>query len=219
MAEDEGVLSQNPNLVKLLTDRLPSLGLDYETYGPYVWGVVDNTDEDELLEVIQLLQASSEDFAEDEDKWTQLTNDIEEAMKQDKELRQAQDQEHVEAERSKMEEQLAKAKLEQPAAKAPAKSQKSSGVDDATKKALMQRYAYEDDGDEAEGNAAGASSEEVQNNRQVAAQANMERSKEERSKKVLTKKEEQQKTKEQRLNKDKLKEERRKKNTKQERKR
>eukprot|EP00339_Tiarina_fusa_P024084 CAMPEP_0117047900 /NCGR_PEP_ID=MMETSP0472-20121206/33087_1 /TAXON_ID=693140 ORGANISM="Tiarina fusus, Strain LIS" /NCGR_SAMPLE_ID=MMETSP0472 /ASSEMBLY_ACC=CAM_ASM_000603 /LENGTH=157 /DNA_ID=CAMNT_0004760745 /DNA_START=179 /DNA_END=648 /DNA_ORIENTATION=- len=153
---DDAVLSQNPNLVTLLTDRLPSLGLDYETYGPYVWGVVDNTDEDELSEVMQLLQASSEDYADDEDKWTELTKDIQGAMKQDKEFRQAKDREKIDAERMKMEEQLAKAKLEKASLPPPdAKSQKSSTVDDATKKALMQRYAYEEDSEEGGGNVGG----------------------------------------------------------------
>ena len=41
--DNQEILAQNnPNLVQLLTDRLPALGLDYETYGPYIWGVVGN---------------------------------------------------------------------------------------------------------------------------------------------------------------------------------
>ena len=51
-----------PNLSKFLQEALPSLGLDNDTYCPYVLGTTEGGGEDseeELEQVVQLLQASA----------------------------------------------------------------------------------------------------------------------------------------------------------------
>lgn len=231
MSDDDNDQQQNsPNLVELLRRRLPELGLDYDTYGPYVWGTPEE-DEEELQGVVQLLQASSEEFADHDDVWTEFTTDVQEAVQRDVEYRKQRQEDHLEEERQKMEEQLAKAKLEEaPAAGENSKKQgqKSSMVDEETKRRLMQQYAYEDaeevdgggGGGGGKGGGKGKSGEEdvPLTNKQIAARASLEQAQEARTKKVQTKKEEQQKTKEQKLNKQQLKEERRKRTTKGERK-
>ena len=65
-----------------LTTQLPSLGLDYETYGPYVTGVVDDVtkevDTEALKDIIELLRASSEhdEDEQDENVWMEFENVI-----------------------------------------------------------------------------------------------------------------------------------------------
>ena len=210
---DESAKEQHPNLLPFLQQRLPELGLDEETYAPYVLGTTE--DEEELTEVVQLLQASSESHAEEEEIWESLRKDICEKMKLDKDYHEQKHQKELESQKAKLEDQLAQAKLEQQ--NAPEKEEKkSSKVDDATKKALMQRFGYEEDGD---GSTTKDEGEAAATNKQVAAAANLERARELRSKKIQTKKGEQQKTKEQKANKAQLKEDRRKRTTKGERKR
>ena len=56
-------------LTSYMTKILPELGLDYDTYGPYVTGFANNEEEDEssLDDLIELLQASSETQGDDEE--------------------------------------------------------------------------------------------------------------------------------------------------------
>lgn len=209
MAEEE-----HPHLYPFLQKRLPELGLDLETYGPYVWGTVeDEDDEEELQGVVELLQASSESHGDDVDAFKQLKQDILQNIQKDQELKEQKHALEVESQKARLEQQLAQAKLEQQQNQKSPTQKPASKVDDAAKKALMQRFGYENDEAEEEGEG------QVVNNRQVAAAANLERAKELRSKKVQTKKEEQQKTKAQKDSKVQLKDERRKRTTKGERKR
>jgi hypothetical protein len=219
---DDTAKDQHPQLFALLQERLSGLGLDQDTYGPYVLGVADiggNIDADELGDVVQLLQASSESHGDDDSVWEQLTQDIVSKMTLDADYRTQQQHQNVQQKKADLEEQLQQAKLEeqQQVPKETLASNSGSGVDDAAKQAMLQRFAYEND--DADGQNNDNDDDAPKNNRQVAAEANLEAAKEAKSKKVETKKEAQQKTKEQRLNKDKMKEERRKKTGKLERKR
>jgi hypothetical protein len=207
---DDSTKEERPNLCKLLEERLVELGLDAETYGPYVVG----SDAEELPDVMELLKASSEDEEPNESVWETFSQDILKAIEQDEAFHEEKNN-AKKLEAQKKEQELAEknkaaiAKAEQQPKAAP----KSSQVDDAQKKALMQRFGYEVP-DEEEEEGAG-----VVTNKQAAASANVERSQELRSQKTQTKKEEQQKTKEQKQSKVQLKEERRKKAQKGERKR
>ena len=77
---DESTKEEHPNLYELLVERLPALGLDGDTYGPYVLGTTEG-DEDEVTEVVQLLQASSESHGDQEDVLEDLQKDIMQKMK------------------------------------------------------------------------------------------------------------------------------------------
>jgi hypothetical protein len=212
-----------PFLSTFLKERLPELGLDYVTYGSYVLGVetdnFDNEPDEEVNEVVQLLQASSETHSDNQEVWDELASRITEMMKLDARQKQIKQKEEVEMQQQKLEKNLAQAKLEQAEKLAEPSSaavdSKKGYVDEEAKRALVQRFGYENDGDEP-GDEDG---EEVQSNRQAAAAVNLEKSRELRTKKVQTKKEEQIKTKEHRMTKEKLKEERQKKAQKGERKR
>ena len=232
-----------PYLSAYLKERLPQIGLDYETYGPYVLGVEsditneDDEPEEEVNEVVQLLQASSETHSDNQDIWDDLNKQIIEKMKQDALNVESKKQEELHMQQKQLEEKLSRAKLEQQQKEyekqstAAATSKTSSSMNDDAKRDLLNRFGYEkdDDGDDGggggkskgkgKGGGGGDDDDKVMTNREVAAQVHLEKAKELRSKKTQTKKEEQQKTKENRLNKEKAKEERKKKTTKGERRR
>ena len=203
---DDKAKEERPNLFHLLESQLTELGLDPETYGPYVIG----TEADEVPDVVELLKASSEIDEDNDDLWEQFTQDILKSLQLDERYLEEQKQE-----KKKQAQQLAQERAEKNKAaikekQASTANKKSSQVDDETKMALMQRFGYEmPEGEE----------DEVVTNKQAAATAHMEKAKEMRSKKTQTKKEEQQKTKDQKASKAQLKEERRKRTQKGERKR
>lgn len=62
-----------------LADILPKLGLDFETYGPYVTGT---DEEDDFDDIIELLRASSESHSDDDDSWTDFKLHIEKRRKE-----------------------------------------------------------------------------------------------------------------------------------------
>jgi hypothetical protein len=217
------------HLTAFLQERLVELGLDYETYGPYVLGIEVSSDNDnendeeaqeEVDQVCQLLQASSESetYAEDDAVWTELGQQILKHIKLDNDDKQALKQMNIQLEKQQLQDQLALAKQEkrpdpQETSSAASASTSKSSMDDAAKKAMLQRFAYEQDDDDAGGDAGVAVT-----NKQVAEQANMAKTKELKSRKVSTKKEEQAKTKDDRLNKAQAKEDRKKRAVKGERK-
>ena len=209
---DESIKEDRPNLCNLLEERLATLGLDAETYGPYVVGI---SDAEELPDVLELLKASSEEEEQDESVWETFSKDILQAMKQDEAFQEEKkNAKKLEAQRLEQERaEKNKAAIEE-AEHQQKPAAKSSQVDDAQKKALMQLFGYEVEGDEEE-----EEDDAVVTNKQAAANANLERAQELRSKKTQTKKEEQQKTKENKASKVQLKEERRKRAQKGERKR
>jgi len=232
--------SRHPHLSALLKDRLAAIGLDYDTYSPYILGLFaeggqdeDSGSGDELADVVSLLKESSEEDFEDVDDrndWAEeFASSIRKATRRDAELRKKEEKAKIDSERRKMEEQFAQAKLEQ---RHQQEEKPASAIDDATKRKLIERYAYEEDmgsspGGGGEGGGAVAndtpksSGEPALRNRRAAAQVRSEQAREPRSSKqaVQTKKDERQKTKEQKLSKERLKEQRRKRATKGERKR
>ena len=202
-AEEETAALMEP----FLAPRLSDLGLDYETYGPYLLPLLlnENDDEEEWDSIMELLQASSETHSDDEEAFTKLRSDLQ-AEWNDR-------QSKIQAKRKEQEEQekiAYKKQLEEMQRRALSKQE-----DDAAKKALLDRFGYEqddEDGQAEEGPTAVS-------NKDAAAQMAKEKQNELKSKATTSKKEEQQKTKNARLDKAKLKEERRKRATKGERKR
>jgi hypothetical protein len=226
----------------LLEERLPSLGLDVETYGPYVVSLLpttgdslalndleeeDTTDATNHLDsnaeewesVLELLQASSESHSEDPSVWTALQTEIVDTFRKqvrvERQFRRAQYQQD-EAQRLAHEQEerqlaLQAAELEQERKLAAAATANQTNGDDEIKKALVSRFAYEQDDDEDENGtasaaAAASSLPPILNNRDMAKQVEAEKAQELRAHKTATKKEEQAKTKESKLHKEKLKE-------------
>lgn len=65
-------------LDEYLSKTLPQLGLDAETYGPYVTGFA-NEDEDTdegMDDLIELLRASSESHGDDDASWQEFRGEI-----------------------------------------------------------------------------------------------------------------------------------------------
>ncbi|KAL7556411.1 hypothetical protein ACA910_017393 [Epithemia clementina (nom. ined.)] len=104
-------------LSDFLRERLPQVGLDYDTYGPYVLPLLlssspsDADDEEENKEewdsVMELLQASSESHSDDNDVWLTLRQDIQSEWKKLLErVHQLEEQEQAQR-AQKMEEVLA----------------------------------------------------------------------------------------------------------------
>lgn len=205
-------------LSSFLTERLAQVGLDADTYGPYVLPLLLTTDDeeadaDEWESVMSLLQASSETHSDDEHAWIDLRSDIEKAWADHKRKVAQQEQAIKEANARSLQEEIERErKIAQEAALLEKIEKKQTEELDETKRALVQRYAYEEDDDEQE-------EEEVVTNRQAAAEMALEKAKEARKSQVSTKVEERQKTKAAKLDKAKKLEERRKKATKGERKR
>jgi hypothetical protein len=212
-------------LAPFLEERLPALGLDVETYGAYILPLLNDTDEehdeDEWASVMELLQASSESHSDDAQAWLDLRRDIEAAWKthlgqlklleeQEHEHREQQLKEQMERERAIAHEAAAREEERKAASTA---TTTTTEVPYDAKRALVNRFAYDED----EG--AEDTEEAPMTNRDVAKQREVEKANELRSHKRTTKKEEQQKTKEAKQSKVQLKEERKKRATKGERKR
>lgn len=221
-------------LDSFLQERLPALGLDYETYGPYVRGLVtndnddsNNDDDDDWDDILELLQASSETHSDDRDAFVIV-------LKQELQERRAQHWADVERKtqtqrlEKQAEEQAMLArdielavKKEQELMERMKISDKGGVVDDA-KRLLVARFEYdESEMYGADGNfvkvSAETDSEPVLSNKDAAALAHQEKLNQMKSQKTTSKKEEQQKTKQAKLDKVKQKEERRNKTQKGER--
>lgn len=70
-------MSDEHYLDSYLAEILPALGLDAETYAPYV--TADNDDDDGgdgLDDIIELLKASSETHSEDDDAWENFRKEV-----------------------------------------------------------------------------------------------------------------------------------------------
>jgi hypothetical protein len=134
-------------LESFLSVQLPKLGLDDDTYGPYVVGVfnvgqsTDDAafDENELDEVLELLRASSEDNeSHSKEVWEQLKRDIiakhEEYTRELQKVQEKQRQEaHLrEQERLRHDIEIAKMPVEK----------KKQEMDEQQKRALVERFAY-----------------------------------------------------------------------------
>ena len=215
-----------------LSRRLPELGLDYETYGPYCLGAVggseeeeDSSSHEELDGIIELLQSSSETHTDDAAAWADLRAEI---VRRTGEWRRAagvRKRQEAQTAKEAEEEKLRRAKAEAEAYEEILREKKAQHgetpeeeeeeEEKAQRDALLNRFAYEkeEDGD----NEGGPVS-----NKDAAAQAqreHVEKVREQSSKSRESKAEARQKNKEAVKLKADKKEERRKKAAKGERKR
>lgn len=196
-------------LSDFLRDRLPQVGLDYDTYGPYVLPLLqsEEADPEEWDSVVELLQASSESHSDDDSIWIQLRVDIQEEwkkylqkihnQKEEKNIQRAEELSKKLAEERRIAEQAAAASSLSSQDQTAATSNNNNNDNnksqsDEAKKALLDRFGYEMDNEEGgdfdrEGNPL--------TNQQIAAQAVHDKQQEMRSKAGLTsKKDEQAKT-------------------------
>mmetsp|Transcript_19008 Transcript_19008/g.27068 ORF Transcript_19008/g.27068 Transcript_19008/m.27068 type:complete len:209 (-) Transcript_19008:471-1097(-) len=126
-----------------LADILPKLGLDFDTYGPYVTGA---DEEDDLDDIIDLLRASSESHSDDEDSWTDLKLQIENRRKDyiaGEEKRKnlaALEAERLEKERLQREIEIAKSNALEVEQRMEAKKLETMSAD---KLALLDKFGYE----------------------------------------------------------------------------
>ena len=71
---------QSHYLDSYLSQALPSLGLDFDTYAPYVTGYAndddDGDDETTLDDLIELLRASSESHGDDDEAWCTFREEV-----------------------------------------------------------------------------------------------------------------------------------------------
>ena len=64
-------------LDEYLCEVLPKLGLDAETYGPYVTGYANEEESDDGMDdLIELLRASSETHGDDDASWQAFRDEI-----------------------------------------------------------------------------------------------------------------------------------------------
>jgi len=152
-----------PHLHHLLQVRLPKLGLDCDTYGPYVWGddEDDNNDEDdddqddvadELRDIVLgVLQASSETHSDDDDIWIDLIEQIGRANKLDSKRRRESKERQLKETKTKLEKELAKAKLEEQQQQQDGgdgggnkKTSSQQKAHDERKRLLVEQYGYEE---------------------------------------------------------------------------
>ncbi|GFH52468.1 hypothetical protein CTEN210_08944 [Chaetoceros tenuissimus] len=216
---------ENTKLVEFLNEKLPSLDLDSDTYLSYITGSL-STDEEELDEIIQLLQASSESYSEDDDTFQQLKKDILQlhtAFQQEMELKKEQDlQEKLEQMQLKQKQEFEASLLEKEQKQKELQKKREAEMDPA-KKALIEQYAYDssvkydNDGNIIEEDT--GAGEQVIGNKALAEKMNKERSQQLKGAAKASKKDEQAKSKQAKMDKMKQKEERRKRAQKGERKR
>jgi hypothetical protein len=216
--------SEEHYLESFLSVQLPKLGLDYDTYGPYVVGVFHRNegdallDEEELDGVLELLRASSDDNHDDV-AWEQLKRDVI-AKHEDytREFQKVQEKQRQEAQLREQERLRHDIEIARTMPVEKKKHVLTAIMDEEQKRALVERFAYEELQEEEEGEA-----DKLVSNKHVAHEANATKTtKESRSAqktKTTTKREEQAATKQQKLLKMKAKEERRKRATKSERRR
>jgi hypothetical protein len=230
-SEAEASLSEQHYLESFLSVQLPKLGLDYDTYGPYVVGVFtvgesSNTDaafdEEELDSVLELLRASSDDHHDDV-SWEQLKRDV--IAKHEEYTREFQKVQEKQRHEAQLREQERLRHDIEIARTMPVEKKKRVAEMNEQKRALVERFAYEElQEEEAEEE---SEADIVVSNKHVAHEANATKTttKESRSSAqktkttMTTKREEQAATKQQKLLKMKAKEERRKRATKSERRR
>lgn len=149
---------RRPYLHYLLQETLPKLGLDCDLYGPYVWGDDDddgdnnnedwNCDLDEIRDVVQgILQASSETHSDTDKIWETLIIYIVKANDLDTKRQRESREQKLQETKTKLEDDLAQAKLEeqQQQEKEPSSSSNNNNkVDNEAKLLLVQRYGYEE---------------------------------------------------------------------------
>mmetsp|Transcript_22089 Transcript_22089/g.48033 ORF Transcript_22089/g.48033 Transcript_22089/m.48033 type:complete len:225 (+) Transcript_22089:84-758(+) len=210
-----------------LSELLPAIGLDAETYAPYVTGYADDDDDDNgesLDELIELLRASSESHEEDDATWESLRKEI---------TQRRLDHISGESVRKELEALELQATMSANLQKEIALAQKNAVEMEARKQkelednkpenmseekiALMSKFGYEDGNDNAEAGHDGGDSEKPMTNRDHAAAMSRKEAEKQKSVKTQTKGEAQRETKQAKSDKLAKKEERRKKAGKRER--
>ena len=180
-------------LDRYLEKALPALGLDAETYGPYLTG--SDEGEIELDDIIDLFQASSESHSDDEEAWTKFKHDIigrrQEFLSAENERRE---QEASDIQKKKAEELQKEIDASQQNA-VELEARKAASLETAKlenmpaeKAALMAKFGYEDDGQETE-------TQKVSTNKEHAMAVNLANAQKARNLSKTTKLEEQKKTK------------------------
>ena len=230
---------ENHFLSEYLSIRLPELGLDYETYGPYCFGAVSSdvgdasSDEEEDYEeidgIIDLLRSSSESHCDDDAAWSDLRTEIIRLTVESRNNADAKKHEEIlrakEAEEEKI--RKAKAEAEEYEKLLEQKAHEKDGQDEEkvkAREALLNRFAYEkeDDGATGGGGKGNDGEDGPVSNKDAAAQAqkdHVRKVREESSKSKESKQSSRMKTKEANKAKADKKEERRKRAVKGERKR
>jgi len=183
-------MSDDHYLDEYLSQILPALGLDAETYAPYVTGFADEDDDDgdALDDLIELLSASSETHAEDEAAWESFRKEI--VQKREdfisgesvrKELKALEIQATTNANLQKEIELAQKNALEVEARKQ--KELEGNKVENMSKEkiALMAMYGYEDENDGAEEGEDGEDSGKPMTNRDHAAAVNAQNAQKQKS--------------------------------------
>ncbi|KAL7517232.1 hypothetical protein ACHAWX_002167 [Stephanocyclus meneghinianus] len=210
-----------------LAEVLPKLGLDVETYGPYVTGYANDDDGvDGLNDLIELLRASSESHGDDDDSWREFREEIlrrrQEFLNGEDSRRERRIIELQQEQNSSLQKEIElaqKNQLELEARKQMELESKKLENMSADRIALMAKFGYEmEDGsdDEEEDN---EECDKPISNREHAAQQALKSAREQRTVHKQTKKEAQMETKMAKEAQNAKKEERRKKATKGERRR
>ncbi|KAL9181222.1 hypothetical protein ACHAXT_010027 [Thalassiosira profunda] len=218
-------MSEDHYLDSYLSEILPSLGLDAETYAPYVTGYANDDDDedsdDSLDELIELLRASSETHGEDEAVWKDFRREIVQRRKDFVSGESARKElEALEIQEATNEQLQQEIKLAQQNAleveERKAKELAANKVENMShdKIAMMAKYGYEDDDGGAEDDGEPG---KPMTNKEHAAAVSMQNAKSQRSSQKQTKKEAQQETAKAKADKNAKKEERRKKAGKRER--
>jgi len=208
---------------------LPELGLDFDTYAPYVTGYAEDNeeedDDDALDELIALLRASSETRGEDDAAWEELKAEIARRRREhaagESARREMQALEIQATTATNLQKEIALAQRNAVEMEARKQKELADGRPEnmsAEKRAMLDQFGYEDDGEPEPGQGVGDSGKLTTNRDHAAAQVRQETEKK-KTAGTQSKAEERKKTKQAKLDKLAKKEERRKKTAKKERQR
>ena len=204
-------------LEAFLAEALPKLGLDQETYGPYVTGA--DEEDDDLDDIIELLRASSESHSDDDESWAafklQIVKRRREYMLKEKEKKETMALDALNLQKESLQREIEIAQSNALEVEQRLEAKKAEGIS-AEKLALMDQYGYEVEGEE---NVDGDDNGGASNRDHAAKQHVLENAKKTRSQYQQTKKDARAETKQAKADKNAKKEERRKRATKGERKR
>uniref|UniRef100_A0A7S2KZ20 Coiled-coil domain-containing protein 43 n=1 Tax=Leptocylindrus danicus TaxID=163516 RepID=A0A7S2KZ20_9STRA len=183
MADDDG----EHYLTAFLQTFFSTHGLDYEAYGPYVTGTI-TTDlttreevDEQLNDLIELLQASSETHEDDDDAWNvEFRNGVLDLHSQKQQLILSAVENNNDSNNGgtavvdlvKMAEEIAISETSKQ------KSNNNSEEADLAKKMLLERYAFEESDDDEAGHVEGDGADEGGgpiDNRAVAKQMTLEK--------------------------------------------
>ncbi len=160
---NSGESEEHPLLTLLLNERLPTLGLDIETYGPYIVALfpISDTPGDSIGEelegwdeIVELLKASSELQNLEDSVWEKLRVDLVSTWQSYRELQIEQHREKL-MEKEQHLQKMLEVERDMALMNAETKSNASavtlngsnnnSSIDDAAKRALLNRFGYEED--------------------------------------------------------------------------